>query len=206
MILMDISMPGMDGITATQYIRQNDADTPIIATTAHAMPSEAARFIEAGMNAVLVKPLSRKSLRKSLVQATQPDTGTASPAFENLQDRSNDVIDETVLSELLEELPRDQSRRLLALFHSEMEHFLSATCANAPTPLADIGPEAHRMAGSAGVFGASQLNTLLRDIQTAAQEDPAALPPLCLSLSHSWDETLAEFRRRGLLDGPPPEI
>ncbi|PYG33337.1 hybrid sensor histidine kinase/response regulator [Pelagimonas varians] len=205
LILMDISMPGMDGITATQHIRQDDADTPIIATTAHAMPSEAARFIEAGMNAVLVKPLTRKSLRKALVQATQPGAWPAPPPAENLPRSNVAIIDEMVLTELLEELPSNQSRRLLALFRSEMEQFLLINCSNATAPLADIGPEAHRMAGSAGVFGASHLNAVLRDIQTAAQDAPESLPALCHALSESWETTLAELKHRGLLVDPPQD-
>lgn len=209
LIMMDISMPGMDGITATQGIRKHDTETPIIATTAHAMPSEAARFIEAGMNAVLVKPLTRQSLRRSLIEAKQPvDWSVARPLTgqdPDLHGNSGELINETVLTELLEELTTEQSRRLLALFHTEMEQFMSANCNGSAVPLADIGPEAHRMAGSAGVFGASQLNALLRGIQTAAQDDPSALPAMCDALSCSWAATQAEFNRRGLIGQPPKD-
>ncbi|WP_432678097.1 ATP-binding protein [Nioella aestuarii] len=65
LILMDISMPRQDGIAATQAIRGSDgpnASVPIVALTAHALPSEIERFHEAGMNDVLVKPLTRAAL------------------------------------------------------------------------------------------------------------------------------------------------
>ena len=68
-ILMDISMPRMDGIEATTAIREGNgpsAKTPIIALTAHALPDEIIKFNEAGMNDTLIKPISRKQLRKSL--------------------------------------------------------------------------------------------------------------------------------------------
>lgn len=201
LIMMDISMPGMDGITATRHIRKDGSKTPIIATTAHAMPTEAARFTEAGMNAVLVKPLTRNSLRKALVQATQPGAWPAPEAPAGIPADTNEIINELALTELLEELSPAQSQRSLAQFCTEMEQFLSGACANPDTSFDDIGTQAHRMAGSAGVFGASQLNAVLREIQTAAQESPGDLPALCKSLSRSWAATYAELRQRDLVGG-----
>lgn len=59
LILMDISMPGLNGVEAARRIRLSgpNAATPIIALTAYAMPDDIARFREAGMDGTLVKPL-----------------------------------------------------------------------------------------------------------------------------------------------------
>ena len=61
LVLMDIMMPVMDGITATRVIRsfaRADAKTiPIIAMTANAFDEDAKKCIEAGMNAHLTKPI-----------------------------------------------------------------------------------------------------------------------------------------------------
>ncbi len=64
LILMDISMPHMDGISATKIIREGKmngtkADIPIIAITAHAMQSEKEVFKEAGVTDFIFKPFSR---------------------------------------------------------------------------------------------------------------------------------------------------
>ena len=60
-ILMDVMMPVMDGLTATRTIRileRQDAKTiPIIAMTANAFREDAEKCLEAGMNAHLAKPL-----------------------------------------------------------------------------------------------------------------------------------------------------
>jgi signal transduction histidine kinase/CheY-like chemotaxis protein len=61
-ILMDIQMPGMDGLEATRRIRQQGFKKPIIALTAHALPAEAERSIQAGCDLHLTKPINRTEL------------------------------------------------------------------------------------------------------------------------------------------------
>jgi len=56
-ILMDIKMPVMDGLTATREIRKMSDDIPIIALTANAFESDHFEAIEAGCNEVLTKPV-----------------------------------------------------------------------------------------------------------------------------------------------------
>ncbi len=67
LILMDIQMPEMDGVEATHIIRQMEKETgvagvPIIAVTAHAMKGDRERFIAAGMNAYLAKPIKQTEI------------------------------------------------------------------------------------------------------------------------------------------------
>jgi CheY-like chemotaxis protein len=65
-VLMDIQMPEMDGLEATRVIRSwpksEGGETPIVAMTAHAFPSDTERFMAAGMNGHLAKPISRQDL------------------------------------------------------------------------------------------------------------------------------------------------
>jgi len=60
LILMDIQMPEMDGVTATKEIRKREdkfAHMPILALTANALPDQQAEYIAAGMDACLNKPI-----------------------------------------------------------------------------------------------------------------------------------------------------
>ena len=72
LILMDIRMPRMDGVAATQAIRALPAPachTPIIALTANADPEDAARYLAAGMISVVEKPMKPENLLRALQQA-----------------------------------------------------------------------------------------------------------------------------------------
>lgn len=68
-ILMDIQMPHMDGVTACGKIKQIElnANTPIIAVTAHAMSGERERLLNAGMDDYLTKPIEEHVLQQVLM-------------------------------------------------------------------------------------------------------------------------------------------
>ncbi|MDP2562303.1 response regulator [Psychrobium sp. 1_MG-2023] len=63
LVLMDVQMPQMDGLEATQMIRQKfNNDTPIIAMTAHSTKEDEEKSLNAGMNMHLTKPVDSKAL------------------------------------------------------------------------------------------------------------------------------------------------
>lgn len=70
MILMDVQMPEMDGLEATSEIRKfegsSDRHIPIVAMTAHAMKGDKEKFIDAGMDDYLSKPVNPKKLYSTI--------------------------------------------------------------------------------------------------------------------------------------------
>lgn len=69
LVLMDVQMPNMDGLTATGKIRQMEgqlSDLIIVGLSANAMPGDEARMLDAGMNACLSKPVRLEKLREAL--------------------------------------------------------------------------------------------------------------------------------------------
>lgn len=78
-ILMDIQMPGMDGLEATRIIRKQGYTAPIIALTAHALATEAIKSIQAGCNLHLTKPLTQAKLLETLSEQFKRSTTASNP-------------------------------------------------------------------------------------------------------------------------------
>ena len=68
LILMDISLPGMDGLTATKVLKSNPvtAHIPVVALTAHAMKDDESKAKEAGCDAYLLKPIDTRVFYRTL--------------------------------------------------------------------------------------------------------------------------------------------
>ncbi len=78
LILMDIKMPRMDGVQATQAIRAltgPERDIPIVALTANADPEDAKRYVSIGMASVVEKPIKPERLRMAMNAAMSAVTG-----------------------------------------------------------------------------------------------------------------------------------
>jgi PAS domain S-box-containing protein len=83
LILMDIQMPGMDGVEATRRIRAQDGEvgrTPILAMTANAMAHQQAGYLAAGMNGAIAKPLSPTALIQTIAIALERHAAPAQRA------------------------------------------------------------------------------------------------------------------------------
>jgi CheY-like chemotaxis protein len=85
LILMDVQMPRMDGVTATRTIREEEGRrgrprTPIIAVTANAEPHEVAEYLASGMDAVAPKPIQVSVLFRTIEEVLIRARAAAPPA------------------------------------------------------------------------------------------------------------------------------
>ncbi len=82
LVLMDMQMPVMDGLTATRAIREQPdlAWLPIVAMTANAMSGDRERCLAAGMQDHVAKPIDPATLWATLLRWIKPRSGTAAPA------------------------------------------------------------------------------------------------------------------------------
>jgi CheY-like chemotaxis protein len=82
-VLMDVQMPVMDGVEATEALRRSERDSgrhiPIIALTANAMKGDKERYMSCGMDGYLAKPIRRKELAETLQRFTGDLSALAGP-------------------------------------------------------------------------------------------------------------------------------
>ncbi len=73
-VFMDIQMPGMNGLETTKIIRTLDKDieVPIIALTAGTLPGDMERYMQAGMNDLLAKPLLKQTMANMITKWMGP--------------------------------------------------------------------------------------------------------------------------------------
>ncbi|MFT6926237.1 MAG: PAS domain S-box-containing protein [Psychromonas sp.] len=108
-VLMDISMPEMDGMSATREIRKLSSAArkiPIIALTAHTLSGDKERFIKAGMNDYLSKPVNRDAALTCIARWTKgaKPSAQAEPQAEeqhNAENEHSDFVDQQVLLDLV---------------------------------------------------------------------------------------------------------
>jgi two-component system, cell cycle response regulator DivK len=79
LILMDMNMPELDGWQATKLIREQSINVPVIALTAHAMPGDRERALEAGCTDYHTKPVELDQLLvmiENLLSSSEPQSVT----------------------------------------------------------------------------------------------------------------------------------
>ena len=164
-ILMDISMPRMDGMEAARRIRAGggpSAEARILALTAHALPDEQKAFRQAGMEATLTKPIGRNDLLLAIAgqvpMAGPPDDSDAS------------VVDGARLAELVQTIGPRMALSLLDRLTDEAEITVARLMA---LPLDSEGAEVarlcHQLAGTSGTFGTRRLRSVLVAVEAAVR-------------------------------------
>lgn len=167
LILMDISMPVMDGRTATRLIRSGQgasAMTPIVALTANAMAAEQQAFLSDGMNDVLTKPLSRESLMGVIANHIWTDAQTDTHG-----DKGSAPVARNYIDDLRDGLGVAALQSLLDRFSAEVDQTLEHFNTDQPFDLDEVAQIAHRIAGSAATMGAIDLRVALIELEDAAK-------------------------------------
>lgn len=167
-VLMDVSMPEMDGVEATHRIRAMQGcayqGIPILGLTAHAVPEMVLSFIEAGMDDVLTKPVRLAELQTALNGIRLRD-----PRTQALPEQAG--IDREVFDAHLERLGAEKLSRLLRNQFDETREQIKALQGSVLAPDL-ISEQFHRLAGAFLFIGLPTLGELCRSIErnpTAAE-------------------------------------
>ncbi|MGP9589888.1 ATP-binding protein [Halomonas sp. AOP42-B2-16] len=183
MVLMDIRMPGMDGVQTTQALRHLSstwACCPIIAVTAHALNSERQKWLAEGLDDVLIKPIDEVQLRQLLhrflavslpppedvTAAVQTSKEPASKRYTQAAPATLPVVDLEMGARLAggkEFLAREQLKRLIDTLDENEQHMRAAFAQqNLPTLLDWV----HGLNGASRYCGASELALLIETLET----------------------------------------
>ena len=197
LVLMDIQMPEMDGLTATREIRKWEAENfkgrdayeeiPIIAMTAHAMAGDREKSLKAGMNDHIVKPIEPKDLYVTLIRFVKPtdkgqDLEIEAQPENNLAEETNSEFPVHLagidLDNGLKRVAGNKKLylRLLRDFCKENEGF--STQINRALKDEDIATAcrlAHTLKGSAGNIGAVEMQEKALLLETAIENEEADL-------------------------------
>lgn len=199
-ILMDVSMPVMDGMEASRAIRRDrgaSASAPIIGVTAHALPEETKRFRDSGMTACLGKPVDRSALLAMLETVTAHHNV---PSETSSEGGTPPLLDPAILAELADVLQGDDSivQKLVDDAGRDVSRFVGMDPSDP-----DLPRIAHRCAGMVGNFGLAALSRSLLDIERICKvggtPDPAALQALGPLWSESRDALVTHL---GLVPRP----
>ena len=192
LVLMDVELPGMDGITATRAIRATEqrdgAHVPILALTAHALPGVREQCLDAGMDGWLAKPIRPAELLEAVArlgltaepQVNAADTEPADPDRWTLLDEVGG--DAQLLEEICELFARESAGQMAAL-RAAIENADRSGCARAVHTL-------RGMLRSVRATAAEQLAATLQPLDPGADREQA------LAVWQRLEQALGALRER----------
>ena len=186
LVLMDMQMPVMDGIEATQRIREQEREQnrevahttgsrhlPIVAMTANAMQGDRERCLASGMDGYVSKPVKPEELFAEIALALGTDVNALASSTEDLQ---LPLTAETQIynrAEVLERIGGDEElfQTLAGMFVTDSEnycHALEAAMAAADAPT--LQREAHTIKGLLATFSENAGATLAQQLEDLAKQ------------------------------------
>ena len=171
LVLMDLQMPVMDGFEATRTIRRSDAVislVPIIGLSANITPDKAKECMDAGMNAVITKPVDVYKLYQ-LIGDVVGDvllTRDRSSEVTDTQVQRPDLIDHSLINQHRQSLGND---KLLQLYRdaesSARDRLTQIQQAHDDHNMERLSNNAHSLAGLSANFGLIRLQQLASDLE-----------------------------------------
>ena len=194
-VLTDIAMPRLDGVEAARRIRSGGASSAarILALTAHALPQDQSRFLTAGLDGCLTKPVTFDVLVAAIAGRAPPDTPPAPP----VPATDLPLVDECAIADLARALGRRRFAAFVAQLGAEAEAALPRIAGQSGRAQLE---HCHQLAGSTGTFGLRRMAAVLGQIEVAlrsATPDGAERArALAAGLPALWAATRAELAAR----------
>ncbi len=175
LILLDIQMPGMDGIATQAAIREGGlGQCPVFAMTAYSMRGDAEKYLALGFDGYVSKPINLESLRAALGRLdnlTQVQTEPQAPGDASAMP----LLDAAVVEQLHKHLPWEALEEMYQQFFEEAKGYVLAITDG--TDAAAIHDAAHALKGAAGTVGLPALAQLALEVESASSSAGFVLSP-----------------------------
>jgi len=170
LVLMDIQMPEMDGMETTRRLKALNLAflPPIVAMTAYAMKEDRERFLAAGMDDYLAKPIRAQQIIQMVSRWVSDGHGT----IQEVEQSNNFVVDEEVLASLSDAVGGDPTfvKSMLEEFIAEAkDQIADAITAHGAGNCKGVQSELHTLKGNSGTLGASQVHSICEKIELKAK-------------------------------------
>jgi two-component system, OmpR family, aerobic respiration control sensor histidine kinase ArcB len=194
-IFMDIGLPKLGGKSATQHVRERERlydveRTPIVALTAHIDAEDKKKCIDAGMDAVLSKPLIKEEAEAILSTFIAHDQRLSQSKLTKKEDSflSDQIIDMELAKKTLngdEQLVWDMLTMLVAKFPEEFSHLELAYQRNDWPGIQKI---AHKINGGASYCGTARLRQAASRLEEVVRLDRKK------EFSHCYQQLVTEMK------------
>lgn len=182
-ILMDIQMPEMDGIEATQILKDKFGSKlpKVVAMTAYSMQHDRENFISRGMDDYISKPIRANLLIKKVEEYISGDKKVESTAgIEEVEEKrplliyqiSTDIpeFDPEVISSLREMVGKEMLLSVFEDFEKEAEEQIAnSIAAFKKNDVVTIQKELHTLKGNSGTIGLMRIHEITKDIEVTAK-------------------------------------
>lgn len=173
LIFMDVQMPVMDGLEATAAIRKNPLwmHLPIVAMTAHAMKGDRERFLKAGMNDYVSKPIRVDEVRKVMERQVGKTPASEPAVSESKKEKEVQILNEDLALERLAG-DRDMLAMLQEMILQEAPAMVEAVVqAVSDQDAPALRQAAHSLKGSMAQLGAERVADLSYQLEQMGAED-----------------------------------
>ena len=198
LVLMDVNMPGMDGIEATRVIRGMTAELsniPIIAMTALAMPGDREMLLSKGMDDYVSKPIIQAELYTTLARVkegmeAQHKDQSSSQEIES-DEKKSALIEPEIISQLSADVGAELLPEIINSYLAEIPSRIAAiTRAASLGNCSLLAKEAHPLKSSSAAVGAMRLSDLAGTLESAGRDqDIKKIKIVIRSLQSAADHT-----------------
>ncbi len=170
LVLMDIQMPEMDGMETTRRLHALKLSylPPIVAMTAYAMKEDRERFLAAGMDDYLAKPIRAQQIIQTVSRWVSEGHGSVEEAAIGTEF----IVDEEVLASLSDAVGGDPAfvQSMLEEFITEAkEQIAAAISSHGAGSCKGVQSELHTLKGNSGTLGAAQVHSICEKIELKAK-------------------------------------